>query len=402
MTKNMKILLVNKFWYQRGGAEKMVLLTKELLENAGHQVEIFGMNHPQNLFSNKYFVDFVDYKKIGFLGKIKFGARTIFNRQAKNNMAKLLTDFKPDVVHFHNIYHQLSCSVIEAVAEKKIKSVMTLHDYKFISPNYNLYHHGKIAEEGITSKYYKCFLRNCMESFSDSLLATLEAYFVDSKGYKSMINKYLSPSKFLRDKFIKAGFEEKNILYLPNSIAESNFKINAGDLNYVAYIGRLSSEKGLKYLLIAVAKLPNIRFVIVGDGPERAELESIKQKNNLDNLEFVGQKNGAELESLIAGARLLVLPSVWYENAPLSILEAKAHGKIMVASDIGGISEILPKELLVKPGDAVALANLIEEWFDKDEIERQSMSERLFGQVSAENRPEIYLQKLLKVYSENE
>ncbi|MFA6547474.1 MAG: glycosyltransferase [Candidatus Magasanikbacteria bacterium] len=396
----MKIVLVNKFWYPRGGAEKMVLLTKELLENAGHDVEIFGMNHPDNLFSNKYFTDFVDYKKLGWLSKIKFGARVIYNAQAKKNFSKLLADFQPEVVHFHNIYHQLSCSIIEAVAEKKIKSVMTLHDYKFISPNYNLYHHGKIAEDGVGGKYFQCLLNNCMENVSDSLLATLEAYFVEGKGYKNMINKYLSPSNFLRDKFIKAGFDAKNILCVSNALASDEFQMSDGDSGYVAYVGRLSHEKGVRYLLAVAETLPKINFKIVGDGPERAELEKTKSAKNLTNVEFVGQKSGAELAGLISGARLLVAPSVWYENAPLSILEAKARGKIVIASDIGGISEMLPAELLVAPADSVALSQKIKEWFEKGETKRQSMSVQLFEQVKKENSPEVYLQKLLKVYSE--
>lgn len=398
----MKILLVNKFWYPRGGAENMVLLTKELLENAGHQVEVFGMNHPDNLFSNKYFTDFVDYKKLGLLSKIKFGARVIYNHQAKQKISQLLADFQPDVVHFHNIYHQLSCSVIEAVAEKKIKSVMTLHDYKFISPNYSLFHHGKIAEDGVGGKYYQCLLKNCMESFSDSLLATLEAYFVAGKGYKSMINKYLSPSNFLRNKFIKAGFASSVIVRLPNALADDEFKISENDQGYVAYVGRLSSEKGVDYLLFAARELPAIHFKIVGDGPERDELEKIAQKNNLTNVEFVGYKTGVELENLLVNARLLVVPSVWYENAPMSILEAKARGKIVIASDIGGISEILPNELLVAPGNGVALAQKIGEWFNKTEFQRQAMGKKLFEQVKKENSPEVYLQNLLKVYSDNE
>ncbi len=398
----MKILLVNKFWYPRGGAEKMVLLTKELLEKAGHQVEIFGMNHPDNLFSNKYFTDFVDYRKLNLLSKIKFGARAIYNSQAKNNLSQLLSEFKPDVVHFHNIYHQLSCSVIEAVAEKKIKSVMTLHDYKFICPNYNLYHHGKIAQDGMGGKYYQCLLKNCMGNFADSLLATLEAYFVDGKGYKTMIDKYLSPSKFLRDKFIKVGFNPDNILHLSNAIADSEFKIIENDQNYVACVGRLSSEKGVRYLLKAAETLPDINFKIVGDGPEKIQLEKMKAEKKLINVEFVGYKNGVELEKYISSARLLVVPSVWYENAPLSILEAKAHGRIVIASDIGGISEMLPKELLVAPANVVMLAQKIREWFDKDTDERKAMGKKLFEQVQKENSPEIYLQRLLKIYSADE
>jgi glycosyltransferase involved in cell wall biosynthesis len=288
------------------------------------------------------------------------------------------------------------------VAEKKIKSVMTLHDYKFISPNYSLYHHGKIFQEGVGGKYYRCLLNNCMENISDSLLATLEAYFVDGKGYKEMIGKYLSPSNFLRDKFIKAGFKAESILHLPNALADSEFNFSKGDNGYVAYVGRLSSEKGARFLLSAAQQLPKINFKIVGDGPERKELEKIKTDKKLTNVEFVGQKNGIEFEKLIAGARLLVAPSVWYENAPLSILEAKAHGKIVIASDIGGIAEMLPKELLVNPADENALAKKIKEWFDKNEDERQAMGDKLFAQAQSENSSEVYLKNLLKVYSANE
>ncbi len=398
----MKIVLVNKFWYPRGGAEKMVLLTKELLENAGHKVEIFGMNHPSNIFSNKYFTDFVDYKKLGFLDKIKFGARVIYNAQAKKNFSQLLSDFKPDVVHFHNIYHQLSFSIIEAVAEKKIKSVMTLHDYKLISPNYNLFHRGHISECGTNGKYYQCLLTNCMENFADSLLATLEAYFVSGKGYREKINKYISPSKFLKSKFVQAGFRAEKIVHIPNALPEKEFQLGELDGGYVAYVGRLSSEKGVKYLLRAAEILPDIQFKIIGDGPQRNELERMKFYNNLNNVEFLGQKNDVDLDYLIQGARLLVSPSVWYENAPLSILEAKAHGKIVIASDIGGIGEILPKELLVKPKDVAGLAEKIKEWFGKDETTRQLVGKKLFEEAKKENIPTVYLQNLLKIYSGNE
>ena len=142
----MKVLLVNKYWYIRGGAERMVFVTKELLEKAGHEVEIFGMNHPDNIFSNDYFVDYLDYRKSKGIKKIKSVCKTIYNKQAKENFARLVKDFRPDVVHFHNIYHQLSFSLLEVTKAQKIPTVMTLHDYKMISPNYSLYHHNKIDD----------------------------------------------------------------------------------------------------------------------------------------------------------------------------------------------------------------------------------------------------------------
>jgi len=395
----MRIVLVNKFWYLRGGAEKVALVTKELLEKAGHQVEIFGMNHPKNLFTNKYFTDFIDYNQTSFWQKIKFGFRAIYNFQAKRNFAKLLDDFKPEVVHFHNIYHQLSCSIIAVAKKRKIKTVMTLHDYKFISPNYSLFHHGQVAQECVGGKYYRCILNNCMENRAESLLATIEAYFVDIMRYKKMIDIYLSPSEFLRAKFIAAGFLPDKIEQVCNPLPESEFKTNHTDKNYIAYVGRLSKEKGVGFLLSAAKNLPNIQFKIIGDGPEKLDLEQKSRNDKLANVEFVGEKHGAELAELISDARLLVVPSVWYENSPMSIIEAKARAKIVVAFSIGGISELLPAELLVEPQDVLGLTKKIKEWFEASSSKRQEVGMNLQIEAQIENGAENYLKKILEVYS---
>lgn len=394
----MRIVLVNKFWYQRGGAERVSLLTKELLEKAGHEVEVFGMNHPQNLFTNKYFTDFVDYDDINIFQKIKFGSRAIFNLQAKKNLAALIKDYKPDVVHFHNIYHQLSCSVIEAAKEAGVRTVMTLHDYKLISPNYNLYHHGKIDESCVGGQYYRCVLNNCMENFGESLLSTVESYFVDGKGYKATIDKYLSPSEFLKSKFVAAGFDENKIEKISNPIAKSDFADNITSKDYVAYVGRLSSEKGISTLLRAAEKLPEIKFKIVGEGSDYANLEEFVVTHNLNNVDFVGHKNRTELSQIIDEARLLVSPSVWYENAPMSVMEAMARCKVVIASDIGGLSELLPSDLLVKAGDASALEAKIKEWFFAPTQRLHVMGKQLQSQIKIDNSPELYLKRLLEIY----
>lgn len=401
MTKRtMKIVLVNKFWYPRGGAEVVALLTKQLLEKAGHEVVVFGMKHPENIFTNEYFTDFIDYNNLSFVKKIGSAARSIYNRQAKNNFGKLLDEFKPDLVHFHNIYHQLTCSIISAAKERKIKTVMTLHDYKFISPNYNLYHHDKIAEECTGEKYYRCLFNNCMENCGESLVATLESYFVDLMGYKRMIDKYISPSNFLRDKFIENGFEKNNISVLRNPIDDSFFQNSYQDGKYILYIGRLSSEKGVKYLLEAAGNFSDVQFKIVGDGPERKKLEQYVIQNNLSNVEFTGIKTGKELDGLLDNSRIVVLPSVWYENASLSILEAKARGKIVLASNIGGISEMLPAELLFTPANSQDLIKKIEKWYYSDSITREKMGKILSDEVKNEHSGNVYLKKLEEIYSE--
>lgn len=394
----MKIVLVNKFWYARGGAEKVAILTKELLEQAGHTVEIFGMRHPDNIFTNKYFTDFIDYNSASLWQKIKFGARAIYNKQAADNFEKLLRDFQPDVVHFHNIYHQLSCSIIGVAHRLKIKTVMTLHDYKLISPNYNLYHHGDVAQECMGGKYYRCLVHNCMENKSESVLATIEAYFVDLMGYKKMISEYLSPSEFLRAKFLEAGFGVSQIEVLPNPLRATEFVSLVSQGEYVGYIGRLAQEKGLEYLLAVAELLPEINFKIAGSGPNQKELEHLIEKNKISNVELVGQKHGADLQDFITRSRIMVVPSVWHENAPMSVAEAKAHGKVVIAFAMGGISEILPAELLVKPKNVSELAQKIKTWYEAGQERLLDMGKKLQIQAKQSNSPEVYLDRLLKVY----
>lgn len=395
----MKIVLVNKFWFSRGGAEKVAILTKELLEQAGHTVEVFGMRHPDNIFENKYFTDFIDYNNASFWQKIKFGLRAIYNFQAARNFEKLLTEFQPDVVHFHNIYHQLSCSIIGVAKKMNIKTVMTLHDYKLISPNYNLYHHGAVAQECMGGKYFRCLLHNCMENRSESVLATIEAYFVDLVGYKKMIGKYLSPSEFLRTKFIAAGFDGDKIAVLPNPLRASEFVLPTEIADYVGYIGRLAPEKGVEYLLQAAELLPDIDFKIAGAGPNQKYLENLIEKNKISNVELVGQRHGADLQKFILQSRLLAVPSVWHENAPMSVVEAKAHGKVVVAFAMGGISEILPAELLVKPKNVSELAQKIKIWYEAGSEKLSDMGHKLQAEAKEDNSPEVYLDRLLKVYN---
>ena len=395
----MKIVLVNKFWYERGGAEKVVLLTKELLEKAGHAVEIFGMNHPDNLFFNKYFIDSIDYDRASAWQKIKYGIKAIYNRQAAQNFEQLLKDFQPDVIHFHNIYHQLSCSIIGVADKMKIKSVMTLHDYKFISPNYNLFHHGQIDESCIGGNYYRCILNNCMESFSESWLAVIEAYFVGYKKYKQLITKFISPSCFLKSKFIQAGYLPSMIEHLPNPLPDSSFKFISDDDGFVLFVGRLSEEKGVKYLIEVAKILSGVNFKIVGDGPDKQKIENLIKEYKLKNVELAGWQSSAVVDGLIKKARLMVVPSVWYENAPLSILESKAHGKVVVASNLGGISELLSEDLLCEPADVLMLAQKVEQWFVCPDEIRQHKAQSLYHEAHTQNSGAQYLARLLTIYS---
>ena len=171
----MKILLVNKYWYARGGAERVVFLTKRVLEDAGHTVEVFGMKQKKNTLENEYFIDTIDYATGSWMARIMYGIKSIYNVDAKKRFAKLVDDFAPDVIHFHNIYHQLSYALLDVVRAKNIPSVMTLHDYKMLSPNYTLFHHNTIDTSMLGGKYYRCLLHNAMGSWARSFFVMCEA-----------------------------------------------------------------------------------------------------------------------------------------------------------------------------------------------------------------------------------
>jgi len=395
----MKILLVNKYWYPRGGTERVVLLTKKLLENSGHTVEIFGMKHPRNEFENDYFVDQVDYAKITGLKKFKAGVKSIYNWDAKKRFAKLVENFQPDVIHFHNIYHQLSWSLLDVIRKTKIPAVMTLHDYKLISPNYNLFLRGKIYERCVGGKYYRCVLNNCLDNFGQSITATIEAYGRAKPSELSTLIKYfISPSEFLKEKFVRTGFLDNKIKVIPNALDLDNFGVQEYDKKYAAYAGRLSEEKGLDYLLSTAKLTPFIRYKIIGEGKMGAKLRKRVMQEKINNVEFTGYQTGEELKSLIANARVLIVPSIWYENYPQSILEAKAMGKIVLASKIGGIPEMLPPELLVEPKNPLVLAEKVKYWYSCADDERQSMGERLRREVEGINGTEEYLRELTNIY----
>ncbi|MBI5728270.1 MAG: glycosyltransferase [Candidatus Magasanikbacteria bacterium] len=390
----MKILLVNKYWYLRGGAERVVFATKELLERAGHAVEIFGLRHPDNIVTRDYFVDGGDYEHGRGLALLRAGWQSVYNREAKRAFARCVADFKPDVVHFHNIYHQLSFSLLDVVRASRLPAVMTLHDYKMISPNYTLYHHGQIREESVGGKYYRCLTQNALERVAASGAAMVEAYVRAWRGWRHDIRVYISPSDFLREKFIAAGWSGDRIVVLRNPIDAVRYPVTVGDEGYVAYIGRLSQEKGAEVFLRAAAQTPEIQYMVVGDGPLLPALRRLASAN----VHFVGWQTGADLERLANDARLIVAPSLWYENYPYSILEAKARAKIVLASDIGGIPELLPSNFLVPPGDADAFAERVKYFYNLPAAERQRRGAVLRREVAEVNDPAKYLDGLLRVY----
>lgn len=366
----MKILLVNKYNFVQGGSDRYFMELAEKLRSEGHEVAKFCMQHEKNLPERyeAYFAEAVDYNKPQSLFKQAVAAlRVIYNFEAKKKFARLLDDFKPDLIHAHNIYHQLSPSILSAAHRRRIPIILHLHDYKLISPNYSLYSHGRINESFVAPHYFRCVGDRCVKnSYLKSFLAATEMFIHHRvlKIYEKTVSTYIAPSTFMKDMCSRHGINArfvKKLCYFIEPVAAASYK--TAEPPYIVYVGRLSEEKGISVLLEAVAKW---RFTgklkIAGIGPEEPKLRSlVVQLGIAEKVDFLGQLEKNELFQLIDGALANVIPSVWYENMPFSMLETMGRGKTVIASRIGGMPEMIKHRengLLFKAGDSDELASL--------------------------------------------
>jgi len=366
----MKILQVNKFHYLRGGAEKYFLDISEALRQNGHEVAVFSMNHPKNLPSPwaKYFVSRLSFNESKLRDKLLAPGRIIYSLEAKRKFRKLVLDFRPDIIHIHNIYHQLSPSILSVAKKYHIPVVMHLHDYKLVCPNYQLFVDNQICYRCRPHKYCQAIKHRCFQgSWPKSVLVALEMWLHHRvwKIYEKNISLYLAPSAFMKETVTSFGFPKEKVEVLYNFIDESKTKSSEiKPEGYLLYYGRLSFEKGIDVLLQALRLIPGgPRLKIVGSGPEADRLkENVKSLGLQKSVEFLGAKYGAELEEIILKAKAVIIPSVWAENMPFVLLESLALGKVVIASRTGGLPELItPGEtgFLFKNGDYADLAKKI-------------------------------------------
>ncbi len=404
----MTILQAHKYYWPRDGASNYMLSLSKLLEERGETVIPFAMQGRENLPTpyGEFFVpemNLRDPEKANVGEKIRYTLRMFYSIEAKKRMRKLLDTHPVDIAHIHNIYHHISPSILSELKRRKIPIVMTLHDYKLLAPNYTMFHHGAVHEEDARGWYLSCVKNKCMkDSRAQSAIVVAEMIWHHKimKYYERYVDTFIAPSRFMRDICIKFGWDEQKFVHIPHpAFVESKHHVSKKDKEYVAYVGRLSEEKGLLVLLRAASYTPEIPYVIVGEGPLENRMRGMIASRKLKNVWCVGFKTGAELETIISEARVLVLPSIWYENYPLSILEAKAAGNIVIGSNIGGIGEMLPPELVVEAGNEEMLAHTIQEWYHKKASERKKMGAQLQEEVKKENAPLAHVRAIENVYA---
>ena len=400
----MKILSINKYYWKKGGSESVFFNEKEMLEAHGHQVIPFSMcssNNYQTPYS-KYFVDEVDYERSGVINRLSSALKIIYSVDARKKINVLLRDYQPDLAHFHIFQHQISPSVFGPLKNNNVPILLALHDLKVICPNYKMYVNGKVCEACKGGRFISCLKNKCTkDSVSASLINSIEMYFHYAKGYYQNVDRYIALSHFYRKKMIEYGFPADKVSYLPNYINVNDFNSNVNDKGYVLYFGRLEVEKGVSTLLDAAGMLVNVPFYIVGTGQSENVFKKKVVEKGLENVRFLGYKTGDELRDILAGATFVVVPSEWYENCPMSILEAFASGKPVIGSDIGGIPELIENEddgLIFQPGDSQELADkMLKLWSNRGNAKEMGM----VGRKKIEDRfnAELHYESLISIYN---
>lgn len=368
----MKILQINVFHYPKGGSETVYFNTSKLLQENNHEVVHFALQWHENETSPfaSYFPQSKE-TRTGILKPIKNIINYFYNSEAATKLEQLIIAEKPDLAHIHLIWGQITGSILPVLKRYNIPIACTAHDYRMICPAYT-FKNGKdeICEKCKGGKYYQCLLNKCTKkNHLLSAMATCEQYYR---------NLFFNPAKYIDGIIYVSNFaKEKHEQLMPSLANKPNItlyntttqilpnynqsKSTEQKERYFLSFGRLSNEKGVRTLIQAFEHLPECHLKIAGTGPLEEELKSYVSTTNISNIEFVGFQTGHALQRLISDAYFVIVPSEWYENNPMTIIEAYATAIPVIGSKIGGIPEIINHKtgFLFEHGNVRALEQTI-------------------------------------------
>lgn len=404
----MKILQINSCHFRRGGADVVYLNTGNLLSENGHQVSYFSILDKRNESTpfSKYFIEKKVDVRASFVSKLKNIFAYFYNKEAEKKLDMLLKDISPDIAHVHLYVGGLTSSVLKVLKRHGIPVVYTAHDYRLVCPAYAFLDASNNICEACKGKYfYMCTIKRCSKkNILQSAVMSAEMYYR---------NLFYNPAKYIDGFIYVSNFaKEKHNEYFQSlktkkSLVLYNFttgiKNTKTKKKYFLFFGRLSHEKGLNTLISAFSKLKSCELIIAGDGPERKKIEFTLIKNEISNIKCVGFVQGEALTELIANAFFVVVPSEWYENNPMTIVEAYRFGAPVIGANIGGIPEIINEGetgFLFESRDVESLTNVIQKAKSLSDSDYVKMCSNAIN-FSFENfNEEVHYKKLIDFYCE--
>jgi glycosyltransferase involved in cell wall biosynthesis len=400
----MRILFCNKYNYPFSGTEVYLFEAMGLLRSKGHETALFSMadTRGQPTPYDRHFMPPTDFKKAsGWLRKVRLSGQAIYSREARRRIRAMIAEFRPDVAHIRNIYHHLSPSILWELKAQKIPVVYHLNDFKVLCPSYNLVSRGEACEACKGGEFWHALKEKCYPGWGASMALVAEAYVHKWLGtYRKCVDCFLAPSQFVRDKFVEHGWDPAKFEVLPHFQSVKPVAKRSAENAPLLYFGRLSPEKGVADLLHAMQRLPHLRLIIAGEGPERGNLEQLATRLRLRNVEFAGHLGRAELDRTIERSRFTVLPSHAYETLGKTILESYAEARAVVATDLGSRRELVQEGktgLLYRTGDVGQLTSAIRFLSSQPDL-ADKMGEAGQQQVLHRYRPEEHYEALIGLY----
>ncbi len=393
------ILNVSQNYHVRGGSDRYFFTLAELLQKHGHKVIPFTATSPKNEPSEweRYFPRGADFEepKMGDL------LRFLYSRDAATSIQRLLNNTDVDIAHFHIYHGKLTTSVLGSLKKAGIPLVQTLHDYKLTCPIAVYLANDEICEACEGKHFWRALPKRCNRgSLARTALSVTESYVSKTLGAVEKFDHFISVSHFLRKKMISHGIPEGKISTVHNFVDVSNITPNFSGGEYMLYFGRVHRSKGILTLTEAAAPLKEIPLYIVGDGETMPEVQRIIEENGCDHIHLLGFKQGDELRELILNSLCTILPSEWYENCPLSVLESFAYGKPVIGADIGGIPELIEDGVdgfLVPSGGQEALRDRLL-WMFKHKDEAVEMGRTGRHKMETAFNADIHYERIMNVY----
>lgn len=363
------VLQVHNRYRRVGGEDRVVGAESELLREAGHTVSAHTTQNPLDA--------------LPAIGKL---SRAAWNGAAARAVRADIDRLRPDVVHMHNTWFSLTPAVVDAARIAGVPVVMTLHNYRLICANSNLFRDGAPCEKCVGSHPWHGVVHGC---YNDSRLMSIPASatiaYNRRRGTWEDVELFLALTPFARDRFVAGGISPERIRVRPHFVSDPGQRlVPPAASDEVVYVGRLSPEKGITHLVEAANRQETYRLVVVGDGPLRDELE----REAGPRVQFTGPLSGSQVQERMRRSRVLAFPSTCYETFGLVLAEAMAAGLPILASDLGGSRDIVGDAgRLLPPGDAslwaAAFESLDDEWVDRTSAIARKRWEALFSPSAA-------------------
>ena len=376
----MKILLAHTSYQQPGGEDAVFQAEKELLELNGHTIIPYQRsNHESGAASD-----------------------AIWSQKTYRELQALIRRTNPRLAHFHNTFLAISPSAYHACHDAGVPVIQTLHNFRLICPGALLLRNGKPCEDCIKQKLpWPGVLHACWRGSrtGSALTAALIGFHHATGTWHNKVDRYIALSEFSRQKFIMAGFAASKIVVKPNFSADPGIEQRT-DGEYALFVGRLSQEKGLNILLTAWQNLPDIPLKIVGNGPLLRNIQETMKKNQLNQVELLGKLERDSVLKIMKKARYLIIPSICYENLPLTLVEAFSLGLPVIATGLGSLENLVSNRhtgLHFRAGETQDLANKCT-WLWQNPQEAKRMGQNARYEYEEKYTPQENYRQLMAIY----